>query len=84
MPRMTNTFSPGITPAEEVVRNALQSHSLSISYTYTEPTIFFEYAYDISRLAKREEMKNVFVSNGYMTSEMLDFFHPYLDAVMWI
>ena len=81
MPRMTNTFSPGITPAEEVVRNAIQSHCQSISYTYTEPTIFFEYAYDIARLAQGQSLKNIFVSNGYMTSEMLDFFHPYLDAI---
>ncbi len=81
LPRMTNTFSPGITSADEVVNDAIQSRSQSISYTYTEPTIFFEYANDIARLAKGKGLKNVFVSNGYMTHELLDFFHPYLDAI---
>ncbi len=81
MPRMTKPYSSRITSPDEVVRNAIQSRSQSISYTYTEPTIFFEYAYDIARIAQEEGLKNVFVSNGYMTSEMLEFFHPYLDAI---
>ncbi len=52
----------------------------SISYTYTEPTIFFEYAYETASLAHRKGMKNVFVTNGYMTEEALDTIEPYLDA----
>ena len=52
----------------------------SIAYTYTEPTIFFEYAYDTSKLAQEEGIKNIFVTNGYMTLEALDKIDPYLDA----
>ncbi len=65
---------------EEVVQQARQSRSKSISYTYTEPTIFFEFAYEISHLAKKEGLFNVFVTNGYMTEEMVRTIHPALDA----
>jgi pyruvate formate lyase activating enzyme len=52
---------------EAIVAYALASHSASISYTYTEPTIFFEYAQDVARLAREHGLRNVFVSNGFMT-----------------
>ncbi len=65
---------------EDVVREALLSGSRSISYTYTEPTVFFEFAYDIARPAKEKGLCNVFVTNGYMTGEMLDMMAPFLDA----
>ncbi len=52
----------------------------SISYTYTEPTIFFEYAYDTAKLAKKEGLANIFVTNGFMTPEALETINPYLDA----
>jgi pyruvate formate lyase activating enzyme len=52
----------------------------SIAYTYTEPTVFFEYAYETSKLAQSEGIKNIFVTNGYMTVEALDIIDPYLDA----
>ncbi len=66
--------------AEEVIRQAKESGTESISYTYTEPTIFFEYAYEISQLAKKNGLFNIFVTNGYMTEEMIQTIHPYLDA----
>ena len=69
------TATPG-----QIVVNAKRAGSASIAYTYTEPTIFFEYAYDTSRLAHEAGIANVYVTNGYMTPEMLDFFHPYLGA----
>ncbi len=65
---------------EDVVKQTKQTGSKSISYTYTEPTIFFEYAYEISQLAKKEGLFNVFVTNGYMTREMTQMIYPYLDA----
>ncbi len=65
---------------EEVVKQAKESGTESISYTYTEPTIFFEYAYEISRLAKENGLFNVFVTNGYMTEECLELIKPFLDA----
>lgn len=52
----------------------------SIAYTYTKPTIFFEYAYDTARLAHEASLANIYVTAGYMTEEMLETFHPYLDA----
>lgn len=65
---------------QEVVDSAKDHGCQSISYTYTEPTIFFEYAYDIARLAYLEGMANVFVTNGYMTAEALKTIAPYLDG----
>lgn len=65
---------------EKIVESALSQRCSSISYTYTEPTIFFEYAYDISRLAKQKGLSNIFVTNGYMTRSALDTIRPYLDA----
>lgn len=65
---------------DEVVREAIRNGCKSVSYTYTEPTIFFEYALDASKAAKKENLGNVFVTNGYMTREALDVIEPYLDA----
>ena len=72
---------------EEVVRTAERYGARSIAYTYTEPTIFFEYSYDIARLAHEVGIASVYVTNGYMTHEMLELFQgvghdhePWLDA----
>ncbi len=65
---------------EQVVVAAQQSGSHSIAYTYTEPTIFFEYSLDTARRAAAAGVANVYVSNGYMTAEMLEMVHPYLGA----
>jgi pyruvate formate lyase activating enzyme len=65
---------------EQVVRAAKRYACDSIAYTYTEPTIFFEYAYDTAELAHEEGLKNIFVTNGYMTVEALEKIQPYLDA----
>lgn len=65
---------------EEVVEAAKLYNCESIAYTYTEPTIFFEYAYETAKLAKKEGLKNVFVSNGYISEEALKTIAPYLDA----
>jgi pyruvate formate lyase activating enzyme len=65
---------------EQIVTAARRSGCQSIAYTYTEPTIFWEYAYDTACLAHDAGLANVFVTNGYMTEELLETFHPYLDA----
>lgn len=65
---------------EEIVREARMQRCKSISYTYTEPTIFFEYAYETAKLAKAEGLYNNFVTNGYMTEEALRTIMPYLDS----
>jgi pyruvate formate lyase activating enzyme len=80
MPRERDLITGRNAPPELIVANALESGSRSIAYTYTEPTIFFEYALDIARLAHQAGLANIFVTNGYMTREMLELFHPYLDA----
>jgi len=66
--------------SKAVVDAALKYQCRSISYTYTEPTIFFEYALDTARLAKEKGLRNVFVTNGYMTKECIEMIRPYLDA----
>ncbi len=68
------------TDPEEVVRAAKRAGCRSISYTYTEPTVFFEFAYQTAKLAHGEGLRNVFVTNGYMTAEALRMIQPYLDA----
>ncbi len=65
---------------EQIVSAAQRAACRSIAYTYTEPTIFFEYSYDTGRLAHAAGLANVYVTNGYMTQEMLEVFDPYLDA----
>ena len=65
---------------EEIVKKAIKHGCKSISYTYTEPTIFFEYAYDIAKLAKEQGLYNNFVTNGYMTKKALETIRPYLDS----
>jgi len=67
-------------PPEEVVKAAKDNGCQGISYTYTEPTIFFEYAYDTSILAHEQGLFNTFVTNGYMTLEAVRTISPYLDA----
>lgn len=68
-----------VTPAE-LVAAALRRRCASISYTYTEPTVFFELAYDTATLARKAGLKNVFVTNGYITPEALREISPFLDA----
>ena len=70
-----------LTAPEQVVKAAVHSACKSISYTYTEPTIFYEYARDVSVLAREVGLKNVWVSNGYMSGEMLEEYLPLLDAI---
>lgn len=65
---------------EEIVALAKKTGCRTIAYTYTEPTIYFEYAYDIAQLATREGLKNIFVTNGYMTEEALRTIHPHLHG----
>ena len=65
---------------EKIVEDALSHSCKSIAYTYTEPTIFFEYAYEIAKIATQKSLKNVFVTNGYTTREALTTIKPFLHA----
>jgi len=67
-------------PPEDVVKTTGENNCQGISYTYTEPTIFMEYAYDTAKLARQVGFFNTFVTNGYMTPEAVKTISPYLDA----
>jgi pyruvate formate lyase activating enzyme len=68
-------------PPEQIVDSAVRSRCASIAYTYTEPTIFMELCSDCGRLGKQRGLTNVFVSNGYMTVEAIDFARDWLDGI---
>lgn len=68
-----------VTP-QQVVAAARQRGCASIAYTYTEPTVFFEFACDTAQLAHPLGIKNIFVTNGYMSAEALERVSPWLDA----
>jgi len=79
-PREDRSIYGNTVTAENIVEQAWKTDCASISYTYTEPTIFMEYALDVARLAHGVGIKNIFVSNGYMTEESLEAIAPWLDA----
>lgn len=65
---------------EEIVKKARETSCDSVAYTYTEPTIFFEYAYDTAKLAKKKGLANVFVTNGYQTPETIKEMAKFVDG----
>jgi len=65
---------------KEIVKLALENECKSISYTYTEPTIFYEYMIETAKLAKKAGIKNVIVSNGYINEKPLKKLLLYIDA----
>ena len=64
----------------KIVEAAKFYNCTSIAYTYTEPTIYYEYAYDIAVLAHEAKIANIFVTNGYTAPEALRHIQPYLDG----
>ncbi|MDL1964326.1 MAG: AmmeMemoRadiSam system radical SAM enzyme [Deltaproteobacteria bacterium] len=72
---MGDFFTP-----EDIVDAAIKGNCKSIAYTYTEPTVYFEFAHDTAKIAHEKGILNVFVTNGYMTSEAIEMISPYLDA----
>lgn len=66
---------------QKIVNTCLKENIPSIAYTYNEPTIFFEYLFDTAKLAKGHGLKNMLVSNGYISREALDKAHKYIDAI---
>lgn len=77
--RRNEIFGDYVDP-EELVRLAKKAGSDGISYTYNEPTIFYEYMYDVAKIAKREGLFNTMVTNGYITEEALSELSEYMDA----
>ncbi|RLE37740.1 AmmeMemoRadiSam system radical SAM enzyme [Candidatus Woesearchaeota archaeon] len=68
------------TEPKKIVEAAIKNNCQSISYTYTEPTIFFEYMLETAKLAKKEGIKNVIVSNGFINPEPQRELLKYIDA----
>ncbi len=66
--------------SEEIVKTAKEMHCQGIAWTYNEPTIWFEYTYDTSVLAKDAGLYSVYVTNGFMSMSAIDKISPYLDA----
>ncbi|MDD3734868.1 MAG: AmmeMemoRadiSam system radical SAM enzyme [Candidatus Pacebacteria bacterium] len=66
---------------QKIIEIALKYKIPSISYTYTEPTVFFEYALEIMKLAKQKGIKNCWISNGFMSKDLIEIISPYLDAI---
>jgi len=69
-------FSP-----REIVEKAIKAECSSIAYTYNEPTIFLEFALDCAKIAKKKGIKNVLVTNGYMSKEAILLCKNYIDAM---
>jgi pyruvate formate lyase activating enzyme len=80
MPRDDGRIDGQKMEPSEVVNSAAKAVCKSISYTYTEPTMFYEYALDIAKLAKERGIYNNFVTNGYIEEEPLKSIKPFLDA----
>jgi len=72
-------YGDNITP-ENIVEKAVESGSESISYTYTEPTIYFELMYETAKLAKEQGLKNVMVTNGFISPGALEKILPFIDG----
>jgi len=65
---------------KQIVKMAEEKGLKIISHTYTEPTVFFEFAFDIAKLANKKKIKNMFVTNGYITNKPLRKISKFLDA----
>lgn len=80
MPRYSGDLSNAFISPDQVVQDAVDHKCASIAYTYTEPTIFYEFSRDVGLLAKARGLRNVFVTNGYMTPEVIRDLSTWLDA----
>lgn len=80
MPTLEGRIEGKDTKPEDIVNAALKENLPSISYTYTEPAIFSEFALDTMKLAREKGLKNNWVSNGFWSKELFDLISPYLDA----
>jgi pyruvate formate lyase activating enzyme len=68
------------TTPKDIVAEALSHRCASIAYTYTEPTIFFELAFETAQAARAAGLRNLFVTNGFIAPDALRMIAPYLDA----
>ena len=80
MPRSTLMITGNDSLPAEIASQAKKSGSKTIAYTYTEPTVYLELAYDTAKIAHEHGLKNVFVTNGFMTAEAIEMMASYLTA----
>jgi len=80
LPRSRGLPKTPLRPPEDIVAAARAAGCRSIACTYTEPTVYFEYALDIARCARSEGLKTVLVTNGYITPRAAETVAPLLDA----
>lgn len=79
-PKITGRIEGEDVSSEQIVEMAKKHKVPSISYTYTDPVVFSEYALDTMKLAKKAGLKNTWVTNGFLSKELLEIISPYLDA----
>lgn len=79
-PAINGKISGDTVPIEDIIQAALESNSKSIAYTYTEPTIFYEYALDIMQIAQKAKLHNVFITNGFISQTALANLLPFMSA----
>ncbi|MCD6557614.1 MAG: AmmeMemoRadiSam system radical SAM enzyme [Candidatus Aenigmarchaeota archaeon] len=80
-PRLHGKITGEDKTPEEIVDMAVELGAPSISWTYTEPTVFYEFFYDTAKLAKKRGIKQVWVSNGFTSPEAIRKARGLLDAV---
>ncbi len=81
MPADHNGLIRGVDMAPEIiVEQAIRGKCSSIAYTYTEPAVYFEFAFDTAKIAHEKGLANIFVTNGYMSEKAIRMIAPYLDA----
>lgn len=67
--------------SKQIIDKAREVHSFGIAYTYNEPFIWYEFVFDTARLAKKNNLKNVLVTNGFVNMAPLEGMLPYIDAM---
>jgi len=80
MPRDRNMILGDFISPNQIINDVLKAKCQTISFTYTEPTVYFELALETSKLARENNIRTIFVSNGYMSPEAIDMIAPYLNA----
>jgi pyruvate formate lyase activating enzyme len=80
MPREMQTIAGSECTPSAIVEAACATGCQSIAYTYTEPIVFFEFSHDVARHARAVGLHNIYVTNGFISREVLELLQPYLDA----
>ncbi len=66
----------------EIVKKYKDEYNIqSVCFTYNEPTIYIEFIYDFSKIAKKENIKIIFITNGYLSDESIDLYSKFADAI---